>query len=77
MVSKFHQTAFALHERPRQHRVKWWRHESDIYKMLGLDSVDELDEFVKSAHGSNSARNAQNCTLVSNGFICCIKFLAN
>ena len=46
MGSKFHQTAFALHERPRQHRVKWWRHESDIYKMLGLDSVDELDEFV-------------------------------
>ena len=46
MGSKFHQTAFALYERPRQDRVKWWRHESVIYKMLGLDSVDELDEFV-------------------------------
>eukprot|EP00956_Cyclotella_meneghiniana_P021077 scaffold37956_cov48-Cyclotella_meneghiniana.AAC.2 len=46
MASQFHQTALALHERPRQHRVKWWRHESDIYKMLGLDSVDQLDDFV-------------------------------
>eukprot|EP00956_Cyclotella_meneghiniana_P006252 scaffold8166_cov34-Cyclotella_meneghiniana.AAC.1 len=46
MASKFHQTAFALHERPRHDRVKWWRHESDVYKMLGLDSVDQLNEFV-------------------------------
>ena len=46
MASIFHQTAFSLYERPRDVRVKWWRHESAIYKMLGLDSVDELDEFV-------------------------------
>ena len=46
MGSKFHQTAFALYERSRQHRVKWWRDETHVYKMLGLDSVDQLNEFV-------------------------------
>ena len=34
---------------------------------------DELDEFVKNVHGTNSARSAQNRALVSNGFIMALK----
>ena len=68
MASKFHQTAFSLYERPSNDGIKWWRHESTIYKTLGLDSADELDEFVlqcgRGYCGVGDAKNLQ--TLSSN-----------
>ena len=34
---------------------------------------DEIDEFVKNVHGTNSARNAQNRILISNGYVMALK----
>lgn len=46
MSFDYNRIAFALQERPRHKPLKWWRNESLVCQMLGLQSKIQLDEFV-------------------------------
>lgn len=59
MTINFYQIAHSLYNRPQDLSLKWWRDESYVCQMLGLSSLEELDQFIMQCKGYTGTHSSR------------------